>query len=174
MKVSDFAGYRAAAAKLNDLQKQLSQAEKDAGNLEGSEDKAVPITDRDALAILSGNELPATSEDSPRAQAWRKVHALRRAVELQREELYRERFKASEKICVDERPKYAAILRKMASAVEALTKAHCEEREFREALMADDVKFTSYIRPCGFLTQLDLAQETEFWLRDVKDSGFTV
>src|SRR4051812_21425885 len=101
MKVSDFAGYRTAAAKLDELNKQLSQAEREAGSLERCDNKSVPVADRDAQAILEGKTLPATSEDSPSARAWRKVFALRRAIELQRVELANERNKASEKICVE-------------------------------------------------------------------------
>jgi len=172
MKVSDFAGYRTAAAKLNELQQQLGQAEKEAASLEACDNKSVPAADRDARAVLSGLELPSATEDGPSARAWRKVHALRRAIELQRVELTSERSKASEKICVDARPRYEAILRKQAAAVEKLVDAHKAEREFREQLMADDVVFSTEITPAGFYGLLDVPGDAARWFAEVKSYGY--
>jgi hypothetical protein len=174
VKVSDFAGYRAAAAKLSDLQKQLNQAERDAGKLEGCDSKQVPVADRDAMEILAGKTLPATTEDSPSARAWRKVYALRRACELQKQELGRERQNASEKICVDERPRYEKILQAQAQAVEALVKAHKAEAEFREQLMHDDVSFTHWIPPCGFRMDLDIPADVEVWRKEAREHKYKI
>jgi hypothetical protein len=155
------------------LQSQLADAEREAGSAEcGNSD--VPAADRDAAVFLSGGgELPPT-DDTPSVRAWRKVYALRRAIELQRVEVARERQNASEKICVEARPRYQKILAAQAQAVEALVKAHRAEAEFREQLTLDDVSFTHWIRPAGFLTDRDLTDDSARWFKELKESGYKV
>ncbi|MGI8980541.1 MAG: hypothetical protein ACR2FY_15035 [Pirellulaceae bacterium] len=168
-KISDDAVCNQRAASITNLQLKLRDATREAENLESKKS----LLDRDVEAALSGLDLPPL-EDDQLTRARRRVLALERAIELERQAFKTDRTRASEEICKAARPEYEKILRKQASAVEALVATFKAERDFREELDCGDVSFTYWIPPCPFLGNLDIPGDAERWFKELKDCGYKV
>jgi hypothetical protein len=174
-KITDFPSYKNRQTLLLDLKEQERKAIREAEGCESAQGNVtVSERDRDAMTIRAGRDLPTHTENGPAEQAWRKVRALERAIELERVALSQERTAVSEKICAEERPKYEAILRRQAAAVEKLVEAHKAESAFREEMQLGDVSFTHHIPPCGFVGLQDIPDDAARWFAELKTYGYKV
>jgi hypothetical protein len=72
---------------------------------------------------------------------------LRRAIEMQRQVLERERFRVGREVCEALRPAHREIVQKLADALIALGRVAAEEIDFRNALDEKGVPFAGFLRP---------------------------
>lgn len=173
--LNDFPAYREAKAKATELRTQLNEAERRVNELQaGTGKRPVKQSDRDAMALLAGDELPSEYGDRSGeiSEAWRRVHALRLAIEMQLKEVALARSAASDVIAKEAKPKYDEIIRRQINVLGALAEVHKAEREFREALEVNDVAFTHVIPPAGYRMDLDFNHHLDWWLGEVAKLGY--
>ena len=135
-----------AEAKLNQLKRELSQAEGERDTASAtSAGPNLTRLDASAMSLLSGGAAVATAESVAATDA--RIAALKRAIEMQRAIVEEARSAASLRIAESRRPEYVGILRDGAKALAALRKFILRERAFRDELSVAGVAFASTLRP---------------------------
>jgi hypothetical protein len=187
MRIEPDAGYRRASEKLDTVTAELSRAECRREELlselsEMSGQRADDTLTAAALAVLGDRpeaerpELRAARLRDEARELDERRHILRRAVELQRFEVERERARWSRLIVEKTRPAYVASVRGVAEKLRALSDALVSERALRESLIDNDVSLgAGGFRVMTNLDQLRLDGDgyglSERWMRDAKADG---
>jgi uncharacterized coiled-coil DUF342 family protein len=181
LTLRDDPAYAAAEDKLRELQARAAELERQRSalfsGLSGDAERD-ELTAR-ANRLLQDAAVPRSS-DAERARLRVDLEAVtdeltvtRRAVELQQATVAEARRRVSRMICQRLRPRHRAIVSRIAGALQTLTDALAEERDFREALDAADVDFTTELRPmrlaAGDLTNPESL--ASLWLRDAQEHG---
>ena len=98
---------------------------------------------------------------------------VRRAIDLQRTIVQRERDRVSHVVCERLRPHHREIVGAVAPALRQLSTALQDERELRENLITADVDFTTTLRPMPFIagTLDDPNSHVSVWMRDARAAG---
>lgn len=141
----------AAQAKLQDLRQQLAEATEAAHNLRNSNYEDYRQTlEGEAQVVLDGKPVRETSVNVEAEALSRRCSILRRAIEIQEQEVSRVKSEVSTEICEAARPEYEILANDVVQAVKVLRDALASEFRLRSELDAADVSFTSAIRVCAF------------------------
>lgn len=167
---------QAAQAKLQDLRQQLAEATETAHKLRNANyaDYRQTLED-EAQAILDGKPVRETSVNVESEALARKCSILRRAIEIQEQEVARVKSEVSTEICEAAAPEYVVLAHAVVDAVKVLRDALDSEFQIRNELDLADVSFTSAIRPCVFpLGQVhgDFMLGIENFLRQAAANGY--
>src|SRR4051794_19185144 len=137
-------------AELNGLRERHEALSKGGPPPRSSFDRAVDA----ALGLDAPDSVPAADQD----KAAERVRVLHAALERQRKVVAEVESRASKRIAEQLKPDYVGILKRGAKALSALRQFVIEEREFRRAMIDNDVKFASVIRPMALNA---IADETD-------------
>jgi hypothetical protein len=173
------ASYARVTDKLAELQARASDLERRRSEVvEGCFQGQVVLTAR-AQSLLDDDVIPlgADAEEARRrndlAVVADELAVVRRAVDLQRTLVDRERQRASREVCERLRPRHREIVADIAAALRQLSTALEEERQLRERLIEADIDFLSTLRPMPFIagTLNDPNSHASVWMRDARDAG---
>lgn len=174
-RLADVGDYRAAAEKLTKLQHEIQHLESEQGRLSAALQSNSQVTsslEREAFQLLNDQRDNAATEAESRELLKRISHEIavrKKAIELQRRELDRERSLASRQVVKARLPEYLGIVKRLAAALAELKSALAAEQEFREQLQQDDVSFLSEIRPMGFMPNHVTAEAIDEWKKEANE-----
>jgi hypothetical protein len=170
--------YARAADKLAELQARAADLERRRSqSVEGNSRSQAALTAR-AESFLQDDVIPV-SRDSEEASR-RGLDAIadelavvRRALDLQRDLVERERARVSRAVCERLRPRHREIVGAIAGALRQLSAALEDERDLRDRLITNDIDFAATLRPMPFIsgTLADPDSHASVWVRDARDAG---
>jgi hypothetical protein len=183
VRLEDDKAYAAAAGKFADLEARSTSLEQRRSELSVGisrgaarrdvltaraerllQDDVVPLSS-DAEMIAMRRDLGAVEDE---------LAVTRRAVELQRPIVDRERQRVSRAICERLRPRHREIVGAVAAALKDLSAALADERALREELISADVTFVPYLRPMPLESVGTLDDENSrasVWMKDAREHG---
>ncbi len=177
--------YREPAAKLAELQGQLSVKETEATRINAQIAALLAEQEkRDPLTLEAANLLsPGGAKDVVRKQDLLQKLAdvqhqkvvLVRAVELQRAIVENARLRASEEICKALKPRHRELVRELAQSLVALGLVLVKERNFRESLFLADIAFSGHLRAMNVSEVGDPRNQHSAiarWLREAQEFKF--
>jgi hypothetical protein len=166
--VADDPAVAAARAKLTDLQTKLLEADQ---QLRQADNDESPRRSAFSAAVdrMLGREPTAATVSTDEAR--QRVRVLEGAIAEQRREIVDTERVASERIAREALPSYRAIVKRMAVAMADLRQAAVDEKNFRESLVAGDVRLGDTIRPMGLSGILKPGQVDVFdaWLSEYRE-----
>lgn len=180
VSLQDDPKYVAAARKLEELKghaEQLDRQREDLLNGLATEQYRDELTGR-AEKLLAAGDLDDSQEIAHErmrtdlTRIYDELRVVRRAVDLQAQVVGAERMRVSKVITDRVRPEHRRIVKRLAAALEALSDAVAEERQFRERLHDADVSLGD-LRPMPFNpARLDEEYSpASLWMKDARDNG---
>jgi hypothetical protein len=166
--VADDPTVAAERAKLVDIQTKLNAANR---QLTAADNDETPK--RTAFDVAVDRELGRESVATVRLapdEARQRVRILEAALQEQRRIVMDAERDASQRMAAEALPRHKAIVKHMASAMAELRQAAIDERDFREALAAGDVRLGDTIRPFPVSGSLRPGQTDLFdnWLAEAR------
>lgn len=177
-----YEGYRKTWDELMALRQRITQAEKEASELqtEGRPESVKSQRERQVQAVLSGVEpdevKPIEQWRENLSKANQRIHLLKEAEREQVRRLEQERLKASGLVCEAIRPNYAEIVKEMAKHLTALGEVILEEQAIREDLNDGQIAYQAHDllpHPClSPGSPLDYTSRLSYWLREAVRLGY--
>jgi hypothetical protein len=146
----------------------------------GQREAAADVLTRRAERLLADDVVPLAADveiarmRADLAAVSDELNVTRKAIELHKETVRRERARASAAVCARLSPRHQAIVARIAAALTELSAALVEERELRDELNRGGVIFSGRLRPMPLPsvgTLDDPNSAASRWLSDARSHG---